>query len=89
MDIFDVVIMLGICFAFCLLILWTYTLGLRNGQRLTKKEEVTLPDINPISVVNTKIEEREMKKEQRINELNWANIDNYDGSGLGQVNIPD
>ena len=89
MNIVDVGIMLGICFAFCLLILWTYTLGLRHGQRLSKKEEVTLPDINPISVVNKEIEKHEMRKEQKINEINWANIDNYDGTGLGQLNIPD
>ncbi len=73
---------------FCLLILWTYTLGLRNGQKLSKKEEVVLPDLNPISVVNKQIEKAEIKKEEKAFDIMISNIDNYDGTGIGQKDIP-
>ena len=88
MNIIDVVILLGICFAFCLLILWTYTLGLRNGQKLSKREEIILPDVNPVSVVNKQIERNEIKKEQDLIDIMMANIDNYDGTGTGQKELP-
>lgn len=88
MNIIDVVILLGICFAFCLLILWTYTLGLRNGQKLSKREEIVLPDVNPVSVVNKQIERNEIKKEQDLIDIMMANIDNYDGTGTGQKELP-
>lgn len=79
MDIIDVAILLGICFAFCLLILWTYTLGLRNGQKLIKKEEITLPELNPINIVNNQIEKHETKKEQEEFENYLNAIESYDG----------
>ena len=88
MNIVDVVILLGICFAFCLLILWTYTLGLRNGQKLSKREEIILPDVNPVSIVNKQIERNEIKKEQDLIDIMMANIDNYDGTGAGQKELP-
>lgn len=88
MNIIDVVILLGICFAFCLLILWTYTLGLRNGQKLSKREEIILPDVNPVSIVNKQIERNEIKKEQDLIDIMMANIDNYDGTGTGQKELP-
>lgn len=79
MEIIDIVILLGICFAFCLLILWTYTLGLRNGQKLSKKEEITMPDLNPVNAIN---KQKEIKENQREQEelLEYLNaIENYDG----------
>lgn len=88
MEITDIAIILGICFAFCLLILWTYTLGLRNGYKLSKKEEITIPDLNPVNVINKQIEIHEQKKEQEVIDIMMSNIDNYDGTGLGQVDIP-
>lgn len=88
MEITDVVIILGICFAFCLLILWTYTLGLRNGYKLSKKEEIVLPEVNPVKAVRKEMEIHEQKKEQEAIDIMMSNIDNYDGTGLGQVDIP-
>ncbi len=88
MNIVDVAILLAICFAFCLLILWTYTLGLRNGQRLSKKEEITIPNLNPVTAINNEIERHEERKEQERLNITLANIDNYDGTGIGQIDIP-
>lgn len=69
-------------------ILVSYTLGLKNGQKLKNNEEIKLPEINPVKVIKNEIENYEEKKKQEINEINMFNIDNYDGTGLGQKDIP-
>lgn len=69
-------------------ILVAYTLGLKNGQKLKNNEEIKLPEINPVKVIKNEIENYEEKKKQEINEINMFNIDNYDGTGLGQRDIP-
>ena len=76
------------CCIFGLFILASYTLGLRNGQKLAKREEITMPDINPVNVINKQIEIKEQKKEQDLFDIMMSNIDNYDGTGIGQKDIP-
>jgi len=76
------------CSVFGLFILASYTLGLRNGQKLAKKEEITMPEMNPVKVINKQIESVEQKKEQKAFDIMMSNIDNYDGTGLGQRDIP-
>lgn len=69
-------------------IIVAYSLGLKNGQRLSKNEEVVVPNVNPIKVVTEEIEKHEEKKKQQAYEIMMSNIDNYDGTGLGQQDIP-
>lgn len=80
------------CSIFGLIIMASYTLGLRNGQKLSKKEEITMPDVNPVSIVNKQIEKHEIKheikKEQELLNIMMDNIDNYDGTGTGQKELP-
>ena len=76
------------CSIFGLIIMASYTLGLRNGQKLSKKEEITMPDVNPVSIVNKQIEKHEIKKEQDLLNIMMDNIDNYDGTGAGQKELP-
>ncbi len=78
-----------ICTIFGVFILLSYTLGLKNGQRLSKKEDITLPECNPIKVVKKEIEDHELKKKQEALEVMMSNIDNYDGTSAGQKDIPD
>ena len=69
-------------------IIVSYSLGLKNGQRLSKNEEVVVPNVNPVKVVTEEIEKHEEKKKQQAYEIMMSNIDNYDGTGLGQQDIP-
>lgn len=69
-------------------ILVAYTLGLKNGQKLKNNEEIKMPEINPVKAIKNEMENYEEKKKQEINEINMFNIDNYDGTGLGQRDIP-
>ena len=67
------------CCIFGLFILASYTLGLRNGQKLAKREEITMPDINPITAINKQIEIKENKKEQEEWDKYLDAIEAYDG----------
>ena len=67
------------CCIFGLFILASYTLGLINGQKLAKKEEITMPDMNPITAINKQIEIKEEKKEQEEWDKYIDAIEAYDG----------
>lgn len=79
---------IALLFLFGIFIIVAYTLGLKNGQKLKKDEEIKMPEINPIKIVRNEIETFEQKKKQDIYDTMMANIDNYDGTGLGQKDIP-
>lgn len=75
-------------FLFGIFIIIAYTLGLKNGQKLKNNEEIKMPEINPVKIVRNEIESFEEKKRQDAFETMMSNIDNYDGTGLGQKDIP-
>lgn len=77
-----------LCTIFGVFVLLSYTLGLRNGQRLSKNEEISIPELNPIKAIQSEIESHEERKKQEQFDIMMANIDNYDGTGIGQQNIP-
>lgn len=77
-----------ICTVFGVFILLSYTLGLKNGQKLSKNEEITLPQLNPVKIIQSEIETHEERKKQDQLDIMMSNIDNYDGTGIGQKNIP-
>ncbi len=77
-----------LCTLFGVFILIAYSLGLKNGQKLSKSEEVVIPELNPVKAIQKEIETVEEKKKQEAFDLMMSNIDNYDGTGLGQKNIP-
>lgn len=79
---------IALLFLFGVFIILTYTLGLKNGQKLKNNEEIKIPEINPVKIVRNEIETFEQKKKQDAYDTMMANIDNYDGTGLGQKDIP-
>lgn len=79
---------IALLFLFGIFIILSYTLGLKNGQKLNNNEEIKIPEINPVKIVRNEIETFEQKKKQDAYDTMMANIDNYDGTGLGQKDIP-
>lgn len=79
---------IALLFLFGIFIILAYTLGLKNGQKLKNNEEIKIPEINPVKIVRNEIETFEQKKKQDVYDTMMANIDNYDGTGLGQKDIP-
>lgn len=78
---------IALLFLFGIFIILAYTLGLKNGQKLKNNEEIKIPEINPVKIVRNEIETFEQKKKQDAYDTMMANIDNYDGTGLGQKDI--
>lgn len=79
---------IALLFLFGIFIILSYTLGLKNGQKLKNNEEIKIPEINPVKIVRNEIETSKQKKKQDAYDTIMANIDNYDGTGLGQKDIP-
>lgn len=77
-----------LCTIFGAFILVAYSLGLKNGQKLSKSEEIVMPELNPVKAIQKEIESTEEKRKQEAFDVMMDNIDNYDGTGLGQKNIP-
>ena len=76
-----------ILFLFGIFIIVSYTLGLKNGQKLKNNEEIKMPEVNPVKLVRNEIDNFEERKKQAAFETMISNIDNYDGTGLGQKDI--
>lgn len=68
-----------LCTLFGVFILLAYTLGLRNGQKVSNNEEIKMPELNPVTVISNQIEKHEDKKKQEEYEEMLNQIDNYDG----------
>ena len=79
---------IALLFLFGIFIILAYALGLKNGQKLKNNEEIKIPEINPVKIVRNEIETFEQKKKQDAYDTMMANIDNYDGTGIGQKDIP-
>lgn len=74
---------------FCILELLSFVVGAKVGQSCSKGKDLK---VNPISTIknsidNSKKEKLEIKKKQKLDTI-MQNIDNYNGTGLGQKTIP-
>lgn len=72
------IIGVGLMNVLCLLI------GVKTGQKTSKGEEITLPNLNPIEVVREHEETRQQKKEEDNFNTMLENIEVYDGTSIGQ-----
>lgn len=64
----------------------SFLIGARTAQKILKKEEVIIP--TPSKAIQEIIESKERQKEIEKNKIIAENIDNYDGTGLNQKNLP-
>ena len=58
---------------------------MRIGQKTSKGEEITIP--TPTKVINEIKENRERKIEDEMNAKMLENINNYNGTSLGQKDL--
>lgn len=63
-----------------------FLIGAIVGQKSSKGEPIKIE--NPVTKVREIKDKHETKKEQEIYRIINENIDNYDGTGLGQQDIP-
>ncbi len=78
-----------LCTVFGVFILLSFVIGVRIGQKVNNDEPIRL---NPVRAIDEYKEEKEVKRqiketETKLNAM-LDNIDSYDGTGLGQKDIP-
>lgn len=76
-------------YIYCGMCILSFVIGAMVGQRTQKGKDITL---NPVRAIKEEIKDSKEKKQEdlKIRQINTMlkNIDNYDGSGMGQSEIP-
>lgn len=68
--------------------IFCFIIGARVGQKAGKGEPIELPKVNPVQAVRESSERREARMEQERIDTILRNIENYDGTGAGQEDVP-
>lgn len=63
-------------------------IGARVGQKVTKGEEIKLPTVNPMELVQEQREKRAAQEERNKLDTILRNIESYDGTAYGQEDVP-
>lgn len=64
-----------------------FFIGAKIGQKVDKGEEIEVPTINPMENYRKYQESKAEKEEQRRMTILMENIENYNGTGMGQKDI--
>ena len=65
-----------------------FFVGAKVGQTVSKGEEIKTPTINPLEVYRKNEQRKEAQREQERNDVILQNIEAYDGTGMGQKDVP-
>ena len=65
-----------------------FFIGAKVGQKVVKGETIEIPKIEPIKAIREYNEEKETQKLHERERIINENIDNYDGTSLGQQDVP-
>ena len=61
-----------------------FMIGASIGQKAVKGERIETPNLNPVTAVQNAVEKYEEDKKERQMETVLDNIDNYNGTPIGQ-----
>ena len=59
--------------------------GVKTGQALARGKEIKAP--NPVRAIKEHQEERRQKEEEELVHTMFENIENYNGTGIGQKDL--
>lgn len=65
-----------------------FMIGARVGQKTAKGEEIKLPTVNPMELVQEQREKRAAQEERNKLDTILRNIESYDGTAYGQEDVP-
>ena len=66
----------------------SFVIGAKVGQKVSKGEDIEIPSVNPSRIARNMRERKEEKAEQSKIETIMRNIESYDGTSNGQVEVP-
>jgi hypothetical protein len=64
-----------------------FIIGAKVGMAVKKDEEIKLPSVNPVEAVKVYINKREAKIEQDKIDKVLLNVERYDGTPNGQIDV--
>ena len=65
-----------------------FFIGAKVGQTVSKGEDVKALTINPLEAYRKHEERKKAQAEQERNDIILQNIEAYDGTGMGQRDVP-
>lgn len=65
-----------------------FYIGAKVGQTASKGEKIEIPTINPMKIIREQQERRAAEEEKNKIDIILKNIDTYDGTALGQQDVP-
>lgn len=65
-----------------------FLMGAKVGQAVAKNEKVEMPTLNPVKAIREHQAKKEAEFQQNKVDTILENIDNYDGTGYGQKDVP-
>jgi len=80
-----VILTIAVTGVLCLLCFYA---GAKVGQAVSRGEDVKLPSVSPIKAIEERRAQREEKRERERFEVIMRNIENYDGTEIGQEDVP-
>ena len=64
-----------------------FLMGAKVGQKVSKGEDIELPTVNPIQLYREHESKKEVQREQDRYNAIVRNIENYDGTSIGQEEV--
>lgn len=80
--------LIAIIFSVCFFNVVCFFLGAKVGQKVVRGETLETPLKSPLKIVSEAKEQFEYKKEQERLQTISDNIDSYNGTSIGQKDIP-
>lgn len=65
-----------------------FFIGAKVGQKVVNGESLEVPNLNPMEAIRNMEDKREARKEQDKIEAIMRNIERYNGTSLGQEDVP-
>ena len=65
-----------------------FMIGAKVGQAVKNGNAVEMPTVNPVKIVQKHKEQKELRAELDAMQTILNNIDNYNGTSIGQADVP-
>jgi hypothetical protein len=77
-----------LCLFMCIANAACLVIGVVVGQKVSRGERIELPSIDPMKAVREKQDRKQAEAERERYETIMRNIENYDGTGANQEDVP-
>jgi hypothetical protein len=65
-----------------------FIIGAKVGQTVSKGEDIKLPEFDPMKPIRERQDRKQAEAEQERYETILHNVENYDGTGANQKDVP-